>query len=181
MKITHRYTGQTLFEFDGDMKATVEAAVKARADLAGADLARADLVGANLEGADLARADLAGANLAGANLEGANLEGADLARADLEGASIKMSPDTRIETGETWKEYLEQVVPQLIAAGGHAVTERAWACHTWDNCPMAEAFGVHATSGAPILLRPRIDQFVRYFDAGLIPMPECVVKEPSHD
>jgi hypothetical protein len=75
------------------LRAALEIAVKAGADLARADLARANLAGAYLAGAYLAHADLAGAYLAGAylahaNLAGANLAGADLADADLAGADL---------------------------------------------------------------------------------------------
>ena len=57
IQIKSRFNGSVLFEGKfGSLKLCVEAAVEARADLAGADLA----------GANLARANLAGANLAGA-------------------------------------------------------------------------------------------------------------------
>ena len=104
-----------------------------------------------------------GANLSDANLSGAYLSGAYLTRANLSGALI--------ETGETWEQYLQEVVPALIAAGGHPVSPQAWACHTWRNCPMAEAFGVHSITEVPVLLRPRAAQFLHFFDAGLIPAP----------
>jgi len=32
--------------------------------------------------------------------------------------------------------------------------------------------GIKDSSQGPILLRPRIEEFVRYFDAGLIPCPK---------
>jgi len=94
IEIKCRLTAKVLFSGQYDsVKLTVEAAVKARANLAGADLAGAYLAGAYLAGADLAdadlaRADLAGANLAGANLAGAYLAGADLVRADLADADL---------------------------------------------------------------------------------------------
>jgi len=82
----------------GRIKAAVQIAVKARADLSGAYLsgaylsgaylAGADLSGADLSGADLAGADLAGADLSGAYLVGAYLAGADLSGADLSGAYL---------------------------------------------------------------------------------------------
>ena len=94
MKIKHRYTGAILYE-DGaaTIKETVEAAVKAeanltRANLTEADLTRADLTGANLAEANLTRANLAEANLAEANLTGANLTGANLTEANLTGARL---------------------------------------------------------------------------------------------
>ena len=89
--IKHRYTGAVLFEADIPdgtpsglvVRAALEQATKARANLDGAYLAGADLARANLNGAYLARA-----NLAGAYLDGANLDGANLARANLDGANL---------------------------------------------------------------------------------------------
>ena len=97
--INHRTSGAILFNLEcRSLKICVEAAVKARANLADAnladanladaDLASADLAGAYLARADLAGADLADANLADANLAGANLAGADLADADLARANL---------------------------------------------------------------------------------------------
>ena len=113
--------------------------------------------GANLRGANLRGADLGGANLYGAYLSGANLSGA-----------------TIIETGETWAEYTSTVVPALLIAGGRPLAEIAtlehWDCHSWKNCPMAAAFRSTGLYGVPILLRPRAEQFIRYFDAKLLPL-----------
>ena len=61
--IKHRYSEQTLCEFD---VATIKEA---------AEQGKADLGGANLYGADLRGADLGGANLYGADLYGADLDG----------------------------------------------------------------------------------------------------------
>ncbi|AGY57116.1 pentapeptide repeat-containing protein [Gloeobacter kilaueensis] len=153
-----------------------------RANLYGANLTRANLEGANLYGAKLTRANLYGANLEGANLTRANLYGANLTRASLEGANLegaklgketKISPETRLPTGELWSEYLAEVVPALCTAGGRKLEEVAghWDCHTWENCPMAAAFGVQGIEEIPLLFRPRAQQFVPLFDAGLIPCP----------
>ncbi|MEA3199484.1 MAG: hypothetical protein QOE90_912 [Thermoplasmata archaeon] len=110
-----------------------------------------------------------GAEGARANLYGANLRGA------------KLSDETVIETGETWKAYVGEVVPALLCAGGRPVAEiatpKTWECHSWTNCPMAEAFGADNLGDVPVLLRPRADQFIRYFDAGLIPMPGAKAQE----
>jgi uncharacterized protein YjbI with pentapeptide repeats len=142
------------------------------ADLSGADLSRAnlrvaDLSGANLREADLSEADLSRANLSRANLRGANLSGADLSEANL-------SEATTLETGETWGQYLEHVLPALLTAGGlplaAVVTPEHWDCHLWDNCPMAAAFSTKDIRGVPLLLKPRAEQFIRYFDAQLIPL-----------
>ena len=116
---------------------------------------------------------------------GANLYGANLVRANLDG-------DTTLETGETWKEYLEATLPALLTAGGKTIEEVAshWDCHDWHNCPMAFAFGVESESQCPILLRPRVRQFVRMFDAGLVPNPiadadaascQAKTKEENHE
>ena len=88
MQIKNR-AGEIIYTDDAaTMRETVEAAVKARANLAGANLAGAYLAGAYLAGANLAGADLARAYLAGADLAGANLADADLARANLADADL---------------------------------------------------------------------------------------------
>ena len=121
---------------------------------------------------------------------GANLYGANLVRANLYGANL--DGDTTLETGETWKEYLEATLPALLTAGGKTIEEVAshWDCHDWHNCPMAFAFGVESESQCPILLRPRVRQFVRMFDAGLVPNPiadadaascQAKTKEENHE
>jgi hypothetical protein len=130
-----------------------------------ANLRGADLGGAYLRGANLGRANLGRANLGGANLGGANLRGADLGGADLRGAYLP--------TGERWEAYLADVVPALLTAGGQPLDGAAahWTCHTWENCPMAWTFSCAGISGVPALLRPRAEQFIHFFDAGLIPCP----------
>ncbi len=196
-QIKCNFSAKVLFEGDyPTLKACVEAAVKARADLADANLAGADLADANLTranlaganladanltGAYLARANLAGADLADANLTRANLAGADLADANLTGANLaganlagaKNIETCRLDTGETVKEYREQVVPALIAAGGKSLSDpdvaASWNCHKWENCPMHAVFGISSESEAPILHRPHVKQFVHLFDAGWLP------------
>jgi len=134
-QIKCRFSAKFLFEGEyPTLKMCVEAAVNAGAHLAGANLADADLAGAYLAGANLAGANLAGAYLAGANLAGAYLAGANLAGANL--ARAKNIETCRIDTGETVKEYREQVVPALIAAGGKSLSDpdvaASWNCHKWD-------------------------------------------------
>ena len=121
---------------------------------------------AALEIAVKQKTNLRGADLGGANLRGADLRDADLRRADLGGA--------RLETGETLEEYRREVVPALLAAGGHPVPEAAWAGHSWQNCPMATAFAVDDLAKIPPLHRPRAAQFVRLYDAGIPVRPEQV-------
>jgi hypothetical protein len=147
----------------------------AGADLAGANLAGANLAGANLAGAYLDGADLNDACLAGANLAGADLDGADLDGADLAGA--KLSDDTILQYGDKWIDYREKIVPALLTAGGVPLAQVAseWECHTWENCPMARAFNVHSERDCPPLLRPRVREFVMWYDAKQLQKP--VAKE----
>jgi len=96
VEIRNKWTDAVLFTADVPedmesglhMRAALEQAVEAGANLAGANLAGAYLARANLARAYLARANLADANLAGANLAGANLAGAYLARAYLADANL---------------------------------------------------------------------------------------------
>jgi len=91
IEIKSRFDASVLFAHEAEgntLKITLEAAVKARANLAGADLADANLAGADLAGANLADANLAGAYLARADLAGADLADANLARADLADANL---------------------------------------------------------------------------------------------
>ena len=90
LSIMSRFSASVIFEFEADensIKITLEAAVKARANLYGANL-----YGASLDGAILRGADLRGANLDGANLRGASLDGADLRGADLDGEKLTKTP-----------------------------------------------------------------------------------------
>jgi hypothetical protein len=159
MQITRRDTGVTIYEAEA-------ATILELLNLAVKD--SVNLYRANLNGANLNRANLDGASLDGASLNGANLDGASL-----NGATI-------IETGETWKQYLSEIVPALLIAGGRALadvlTREHWDCHSWENCPMAAAFSTKSVSGVPLLLKPRADQFIRYFDSKLIPL-EAVGKK----
>ena len=170
---------------DADLaRAYLARADLARADLTGAYLAGAyltgaDLTGAYLAGAYLADADLAGANLAGAYLAGAYLAGAYLAGANLAGADFTRAEnvgDFTMADGLKFSEYLRDVVPALLTAGGKTVEDvvssGAWDCHSWDNCPMAVAFDIGTSDKAPPLLRARVREFVQFFDAGLIPKPD---------
>jgi hypothetical protein len=143
------------------------------ADLRSADLRFASLGSADLRSADLRSADLRFADPSSADLRFASLGSADLRFADLR--SAEMDDNCRIETGETWGEYKTQTVPALLQAGGKellAVIEASWECHSWENCPMAIAFGVHEAASIPILYRPRAEQFIKYFDAGMLKKEE---------
>jgi hypothetical protein len=78
-----------------------------------------------------------------------------------------------LPTGERWFEYLAITVPALLIAGGQSLESFSehWKCHSWENCPMAHAFGVHQIEDVPILLRPRASQFIQLYDAEQIPWP----------
>ena len=81
IEIKCRFSGKVLFEHEAKnntLRLTLEAGVKAGANLTGANLTGANLGGANLTGANLTGAYLGGAYLAGANLVGAYLVGAYL-------------------------------------------------------------------------------------------------------
>ena len=138
------------------------------ADLRGTNLQEANLQGANLRGANLHGADLRGANLRGANLHAANLPGANLRGANLRGATLP--------TGEQFEQWIQTSLAVLYQAGGVplAVVADAWNCHSWDNCPMAVAFGVHGIQGIPVKWQAQAAQFVLLFDAGLIQPPVLV-------
>ena len=120
----------------------------------------------SLSYADLRSADLSSANLRSADLRYANLSSADLRSANPRGSMI-------LDTGETWKRYLTETVPELLIAGGKPLDSfgEHFACHEWANCPMAHAFDTHDMTGVPRLLQPRAEQFIRLFDAGKIPWP----------
>jgi hypothetical protein len=124
-----------------------------------------------LSGADRSVADLSGADRSGADLSGADLSGAVLSGAkELDGMVM---PD-----GLTFAHYKRDVVPALLVAGGKSLDDLkaagAWDCHDWSNCPMHVAFGVNSTSemtGPFAIYRQRADEFIQFFDAGLIPAP----------
>jgi Pentapeptide repeats (8 copies) len=161
--ILSTWTGETLVTHTANpnsVKKTLEASVHAGTKLRGADLRGTDLRGADLWGADLEGTILQNATLQGATLQDANLHGAQL------GGAI-------LPTGETWERYLAEVVPTLCTAGGHslATVAAAWQCHEWTNCPMAIAFAVQTLKAIPLLYRPRVQQFIQFFDAGLVPCP----------
>ena len=151
------------------------------ANLSGANLSGANLRWADLSGADLCEANLRGADLRGANLRGANLSGANLSGADLTGANLRGAKNIDsmvMPDGLTFAEYTRDVVPALLTAGGKTLDEireaGAWDCHEWSNCPMHVAFGVNDTSemvGPFAIYRQRADEFIQFFDAGLIPAP----------
>ena len=118
-----------------------------------------------LQDAVAKKANLSGANLSDANLSGANLSGAYL------GFSVG------------WDTYCDEVVPALLTAGGkkleEVATEEHWTCHGWSNCPMAAAFSVDSIEKIPPLYRQAAETFIRFFDAGLIPMPKIAKESGS--
>jgi hypothetical protein len=162
------------------------------ANLEGANLEGANLEGANLEGENLEGENLEGENMEGANLEGANLWGAKLRGANLEGANLEganlegvtLDDATILPTGETWKVYRTEVVPSLLSNSLKIETlvAESWNVHSWSGCPMAMRFHTDKLEGVPALLRPRVEQFVQFFDARLLDgLPEemgWIQKEP---
>ena len=145
---------------------------------------KADLRGADLRGAKLSGAKLIGAKLIGADLSEADLDGADLSGAKLSGA--KNIDSMTMPDGLTFADYKRDVVPALLTAGGKTLDDirkaGAWDCHDWANCPMHVAFGVNHTSemvGPFAIYRPRAEEFVQLFDAGLIPAPWGPVASPG--
>ena len=59
----------------------------------------------------------------------------------------------------------------LLRAGGRfeeAMKPEHWACHSWENCPMAAAFGVNSASDAPKEWQSKVNEFIRFFDNGLL-------------
>ena len=91
IEIKCRFSGKVLFEHEAKnntLRLTLEAGVKAGANLGGAYLTGANLGGAYLGGANLGGANLGGAYLGGAYLTGANLTGANLGGAYLTGANL---------------------------------------------------------------------------------------------
>ena len=112
------------------------------------------------------------------DLRCADLSGADLREADLHKADLR---EAKLVCGETWEQYLDEVVPTLLTAGGKTLKDiviaDAWECHHWGNCPMAIAFSVVCIEDAPKLYWPRIKEFIQYFDALLIPCP--IIKEKT--
>ncbi|MGE4177973.1 MAG: pentapeptide repeat-containing protein [Thermoleophilia bacterium] len=160
----------------GGKRADLQGAYLQGAYLQGADLRGAYLRGAYLRGADLRGAYLRGADLRGAYLQGADLRGAYLQGADLRGADV--SPDAWIAQDVTFGDLLK-VLPDLLTAGGRSldqvVTPRVLSCHTWSNCPMAEAFTVRDPSEVPLQWRPWAALFVWAFDARLL-TPEVIAE-----
>ena len=193
-EIKHRWTGAIVFSAEaGSLGLALEYASLRGAFLKGASLENASLENASLEKASLEGASLKGAFLKGASLENASLEGASLENASLEGASLRGAflkgaslrgalnvESAIIDTGETLGEYIRDVVPVLLTAGGKSIEEvaAAWENHGWDNCPMAVAFGIHDPNAAPALWRHRVRQFVTLFDSGLLPKPVAAGRNP---
>ena len=146
------------------------------ADLRDANLWDANLRDANLWEADLRDADLRGANLVGAalcyaDLRGADLRGADLCCSDLRGAHLQGAV---LETGESFTDYITTTIPALLTAGGRTLQEvsAAWEYHSWEDCPIAVAFSCQNFSEVPERFKLQARQFIRLFDAGLLPVPQ---------
>ena len=113
------------------------------------------------------------ADLHGANLHEANLRWANLSWANLSGANLS---EVTMPGGERFEDWDKSIVPQLLVAGGKSIEEvmatGCWECNSWDNCPMRAAFDIAGFDQAPPIWRPRIEEFVQLFDAGLLKKPE---------
>jgi hypothetical protein len=156
----------------------------ANADLSSTNLKRAlmtgaDLCGSNLYQTDFTEAGLQRVNLHYAHLDRTNLTNADLCNANIENAGLTNSIITmgcRLPSGHSWETYLTTIVPALLKAGGRTINEildlGAWNCHDWANCPAAVAFGVNQLSRIPLLYQKMVQEFILFFDAGLIPEPK---------
>ena len=96
-EIKSRWSGDVIYtaELPDDtqsgmaVRAALEQATRAGANLCGADLRAADLSGANLRDANLSGADLRGANLSGADLRGADINGETITRVPVQVANLR--------------------------------------------------------------------------------------------
>ena len=72
-------------------------------------------------------------------------------------------------------EYITNDLDAVLRAGGRyeeAIKPQHWECHSWENCPMAVAFGARSLNAIPAEWREKAQMFVRLFDCGLIARPE---------
>ena len=125
LSIMSRFSASVIFEFEADensIKITLEAAVKARANLYGANLDGAILRGADLRGANLDGANLRGANLYGANLDGASLDGEKLSKTPIQINNLKwfvLISDTFMRIGcqrytiEEWRNFSDEEIVKM--------------------------------------------------------------------
>jgi uncharacterized protein YjbI with pentapeptide repeats len=149
------------------------------ADLSGADLRGANLSRANLSCANLSCAYLSGANLSRANLSGADLSGADLRGADLSGADLRGAYLSRatMPDGRAWADYAaDHLAGICVTPEVKAKAIAAWGKHTWQDCPMHNAFGadsVESASKACSVDPKLIGAWVALYDAELLTCPGC--------
>ena len=120
LSILSRFSASVIFEFEAEensLKITLQAAVKACANLYGADLGGADLRGANLGGADLRGADLRGADLYGADLDGEKLTKTPLQLNNLKWFVLISDKYLRIGcqrfTIEEWKNFDDETIVKM--------------------------------------------------------------------
>ena len=90
-------TGETILEYEGELKTAIVEAVQAgkmfmNADLSGSDLSGSNLSGSNLSGSNLRGSNLRGSNLSYSNLRGSNLRGSNLSGSDLSGSDLRGHP-----------------------------------------------------------------------------------------
>ena len=84
-------TGETILEYEGELKTAIVEAVQAGKMFMNADLSGSDLSGSNLSGSNLSGSNLRGSNLLGSNLSYSNLRGSDLSGSDLSGSDLSYS------------------------------------------------------------------------------------------
>ena len=159
------------------------------ANLSYANLRSANLRDANLRSADLRDANLRDADLRAANLRSADLRSADLSYADLSSADLRDADLSYASLSDDllWEQYLSDVVPALLTAGGKTLAEVAtpeiWACHSWRSgeiaCPIGTAFDCSELSSVPALYRDQAERFIQFFDVGLIPLPDATDQTPT--
>jgi len=120
IEIKCRFSGRVLFLHEQDentLRLTLDAAVKARAYLAGAYLARAYLAGAYLAGANLDGAYLAGANLDGAYLAGETLTKPPISLLNLTWPVLitdgYMRIGCQLHTHEEWRAFDNSVIAAM--------------------------------------------------------------------
>lgn len=176
----HAYFNQVRFIDTSLRNADLINVVFRSCELANVDLTTACLRSAKFIDCNISNCDFAGANLTNVTanfsmmhcrFDGANLQGTDFSLGD-EADGNSISDKTVLSCGVPYDEFLSDVVPYLLQAGGvpleKTMGEVTWDCHSWDNCPMRVAFNASGNNEIPPQFRPLAKQFIELFDFGLI-------------
>lgn len=182
-----------------DVRGALEAAAKQKHPLHEADLRMqaltlSSLRGANLQSIDLSYACICNVDFTDTDLSGATLVDADLSdcylrRTNLSGANLAhshfhychdedviFSDRTVLPSIVTWKEFREELIPKLLTHAGATLAEMLipdnWQSRTWPDCPMGRVFGGQWAISVPPELRPLVNQFMRLYDTGFLPLNE---------